>query len=401
MNLGRFIPNNRKEDKRYNFSNTASTFAIITVAVGIMALIISFSILNGFKKHIREVVYNCNGHDEVGFINGLDGLNSKPISVDSGFYKEYKKFPEIETVLATALKGCIVQNEQTVQGCIIKGYDSLGVDRFNDHLIKGEELKPQNARDVLVSQDLASKLSLDTGDVFVANFFAGKLKYRKLTVKGLFKTNLSEFDQNMIIGNIDLVRKLNKWDDTQTGGFEVVLKPKVDVDEFYNTLRSEIGFDLELIKIKDKYFHLFEWLTILDQNVLVLIVILFVLVLFSIISTMYILIFERNHMVGVLKSIGASNSQILSVFRTWGLKIAVIGMVIGNVLGLGFSLIQQGFKVIPLEAEHYYMDYVPVNLRLDVILSINIISVSVILVMLTVPYLIIVKMRPVENLRFN
>lgn len=402
MNLGRFIPNKIPSSGGVNFSQTASRFATLTIAVGVMALIMAYAILNGFKKHIQNIVYDFNGQFEVGYVHGMYGLNSYPIATDSGLYHDYReRFKQIKEVRAVTYKGCVLQSNQEVQGIVIKAYDSLGLAAMNKILVAGHGIVPTSGRSVLLSESLAKKMKLEIGDDFVANIFSGNLKHRKLVVSGIFKTNLSEFDQTFIISAMPLVQGLNKWEPNQVGGFEVTLNPGEDEEQAYKTLRSEIRYDLELIKTRDKFFQLFEWLLILDQNVLVLIVILFVLVLFSIISTMYILIYERNYMVGVLKTLGANDRQILVIFRTWGVQICVYGLLIGNAVALLFLFLQKELKVVGLDPEHYYMDYVPVEIDFTNLAAINVISVLTIVLILTIPYLVISKMKPIDNIRFD
>lgn len=405
MKLGTFIPNNVKQDGDYGFSTTASRFAALTIAVGLLALIIAFAILNGFKSHIKNVVYDFNGEYQISSINGMVAGKTTPIKIDSGFYQDYeKRFPEIEHVFALATKGFLLQHDSQIEGLIIKGYDEAGLTNINAKLIEGENLDPDSLRNVLVSELVSKKLGLKVGDSFVGNFFTNSLKHRKLKVVGVYKTNLSEFDKVYVIAPMDLVLKLNKWKEGEAEAIEVHMKKGYTEEDYYkfsNYLNSEIAFDLRVTQTNYDFAHLFQWLMILDQNVQVLIVILFILVLFSVISTMYILIYERNHMVGVLKSLGASNRQILSVFILQGVKIGLWGLFVGNVLSLLFLYVQKYLKVIGLDPEHYYMDYVPVEIDWWNIISINLISAIVVFTLLLIPYLIVMRMKPVDNLRFN
>lgn len=396
MNLGRFIPNKVSSVNKLALSSTAIKFACLTIVVGIFTLLVAFSVLTGFKTYIRQIVYQFNGHYEVSKIGSAD-----PIRLDSGVYKTYPSvFPEIEKIRAVSYLGGIVQYNQTVEGVVFKAYDSIGIADMNLHLIAGKAAHMNDERRVLISESFSRKMGLKLEDSFIANFFDGNIKYRKLIVSGIFKTNLSDFDEKMIVAPIALINQIYGWDTLKAARLEVVLKPGVNPDEFYDFFRIGIGYDLDVMASKDKFMHLFAWLLNLDQNVMVLIVILFVLVLFSIISTMYILVFERNQMVGVLKTLGATDRQILSVFRVIGLKIGGIGLLLGNTLALGFMYGQAQFKWLKLDPEHYYLDYVPIQIDWMQIISINVFSILVIVTMLAIPYFVIVKMKPIENLKF-
>lgn len=397
MRLGRFIPNKVSSDAKLALSSTAIRFAGLTIVVGIFTLVVSFAILNGFKSYIRDIIYHYNGHYEVAKL-----ASAEPVRLDSGLYKNYKtNFPAIEQIRAVSYLGGIIQHDQSVEGVLFKAYDSTGVSTINSQLITGKPISLDDERKVLISESLSKKLGLKVNDSFIANFFDGNIKYRKLEVSGVFKTNLSEFDEKLIVAPMPLINGIYHWDSTKAARLEVVLKPGVDPDEFYDEFRILVGYDLEVLSAHDKYVHLFAWLLNLDQNVVVLIVILFTLVLFSIISTMYILVFERNQMVGVLKTLGASDRQILSIFRSIGLRIGFIGMGIGNALAISFLFVQEKYQYLKLDPEHYYLNHVPVKIDWIQILAINGVSIVVILLILSVPYLVIVKMKPIENLKFS
>jgi lipoprotein-releasing system permease protein len=396
MNLGRFIPNKVQSGEKFTLSSTAIRFACLTIVAGIFTLILAFAILNGFKSYIRSIVYQYNGHFEITRFG-----NDQPVRLDSGIYQNHRQtFPEIDKIRAVSYVGGIIQHEEAVEGIVLKGYDSTGIADMNGQIIEGEPIKLGDERKVLISQTMADKLKLKVKDSFVANFFDGGIKYKKLQVIGIFKTNLSDFDDKLIISNIALVNDLFRWDESQAARLEVIMKPTVQIDEYHDNFRLMIGVEHELISAHDKYIHLFAWLKNLDQNVMVLIGILFVLVLFSIISTMYILVFEKNQMVGVLKTLGASDAQILSIFRNLGLRIGLLGMFLANILAVLVMFVQRKYQWIKLDPEHYYLNYVPVKIDWLNILIINGISFFVILFILTIPYFVIVKMRPIENLKF-
>ncbi len=342
-------------------------------------------------------MYQYNGHYEISRLG-----SPEPIRLDSGLYVNYQKlYPEIKKIRAVTYLGGIIQHQKSVEGVLFKAYDSTGIADINAQLIKGKGAKMNKEKEVLISESLSKKLNLKINQSFIANFFDGNIKYRKLKVCGIFRTNLSDFDEKMIISPMPLINQIYHWDNTKSARLEVILNPNTEPDLFFDRFRTSIDYDLDVISANQKFIHLFTWLLNLDQNVLVLIVILFVLVFFSIISTMYILVFERNQMVGVLKTLGANDSQILSVFRVIGIKIGAWGVLIGNTLAIAFLFGQEKFQWLKLDPEHYYLSHVPVQIDWFQILAINVFSILIIGLILTIPYLMIVKMKPIENLKFS
>jgi lipoprotein-releasing system permease protein len=264
------------------------------------------------------------------------------------------------------------------------------------------------SNEIVLSKVIANKLNVKVGDPVTIHFFQNPPRFRKLTVSGIYETNLSEyFDSKVVIGDIRLIQRLNDWSDSIAGGIEIYLRDNVSVEEAQLKLESLLekdmkkNFDKDAETIREKYLQVFEWLDLLDRQVGILLVIILFVICVNMISIILILVMERTQMIGILKALGASNGLIRSVFIYNGIGLIAKGLFLGNLLGIGFCFLQDKFKIIGLNPEDYYMKFVPVSWHWDVILLLNLLTFLIVTTVLLLPTAIVARITPIKAIRFD
>jgi lipoprotein-releasing system permease protein len=212
---------------------------------------------------------------------------------------------------------------------------------------------------------------------------------------------MEEFDENFIIGDIQLIRKINNWTDNQIGGYEILVNDFAQFEQTAQFVFDNMDYDIGMEKITDKYQTMFDWLDLLDQNVLIFLSLIVLVAAFNMVSSLFIMIMERTQMIGILKSLGATNSMISNIFFLNGLNIVVKGLLIGNSLGLLFCAVQYYFRLIPLDPENYYMDSVPIYWAWDSFLISNLVLFFIMCLALLIPTFSIIKIQPVKAIKFD
>jgi lipoprotein-releasing system permease protein len=255
--------------------------------------------------------------------------------------------------------------------------------------------------EVLLSTKIASILMLDLEDEVLVYFVQNPPRYRKLLVTGIYETGLEDFDDKFIIGDLNLVRRLNDWESNQVGGVEVFIDPNKEVSEAQSILFDQIAADLYVESIEQKYLQLFDWLALLHRNVYIFLTLILLVASFSMVSILLILIMERTNMIGILKSLGATNQMIRKIFIVSGTQLLTKGLFWGNSIGLGLALMQYYFKIIPLDQENYYMDFVPIYFDLRAIIGVNLLTCLLIVLSFFIPISIINLIQPVQTVRFD
>lgn len=261
---------------------------------------------------------------------------------------------------------------------------------------------------------MAQKLNAHVGDKLLTYFISKKTtddsltqnlgyekRVRKFIVSGIYQTGFADIDDNIVFAHLKQVQRLNYWDSNEAGGFEIELKDYSTIDAQTEIINDMVGQNVEAKSVKQIYPTLFSWLSLLDSNAFIIITLMIIVAVINMISALLILILERSNTIGLLKSIGAGNGLIQKVFIYQSFRMLLKGLLIGNIAGILICLLQQHFKFAKLNPESYYVSFVPVELHLNQILLVNLITVAACLLMMLLPVLIISRITPVKTLRFK
>jgi lipoprotein-releasing system permease protein len=404
VNVSKYISQKLTGSGAESFSSTVSRIAVISIAVGLAIMLVSFAILEGFRNEIQAKIFGFGAHLHVSKYDTNNSYEGYPISTRN-VLGEQERLPGIRHIQPFARKTAIIKTDEDVLGVVLKGVDqTYDLSGIQGNLVAGNLLSFTDTAasdDVLLSQKIASKLRLQVGDRAIFYFIQNPPRVRRLNVVGIYKTGLDEFDEVYAIGDLRQVRELNNWADTLVGGYEIYLNDFRNIDQVTENIYEEIAYDLQVEKITDRYAPLFDWLELLRKNVVIFLILIMFVATFNMVSTVFIMILERTNMIGILKALGATDQQIRRVFFFKGLQLTLKGLVWGNVIGLGFCLIQYYFKLIPLDPENYYMDTVPINWNLWAFVLLNLTILFVTMLAILIPSVLISRIRPVTAIRFD
>jgi lipoprotein-releasing system permease protein len=406
LNLSYFISKRIAGSANGGFSSTIHKIAIVTIAVGLGAAIVSFLIMQGFQRTIKNKIYGFSAHLTVTKFTMNNSTEEQPFFYNIDLFNHPEKFPVITHVQEYSHKPGLIKTPDEAMGVIFKGvgksFDTL---RFAENMVEGNFVTfPDTAysNQVVVSRIIADKLSLGVGDRIVVHFFQNPPRFRRLEVKGIYETNLSEYyDTKIIIGDLRLVQRLNDWADSVAGGIQVFIKDPERADEALVTIGESMDYDLYIEKTSETFIQVFEWLGLVNRQVIILLGIILFVVCVNMISVILILVMERIQMVGMLKALGARNSVIRGVFVYGGINLILRGLVFGNILGLGLCYLQDRYKFIKLNAHDYYMSYVPIGWSFETVVMLNVLTFSVVTVVLLLPTAIVARVRPISAIRFD
>lgn len=301
----------------------------------------------------------------------------------------------------------IMRTEENFDGIVYKGvgkdFDSV---RFKKFLVEGKIPKFDEEgynNHILISENTARHLALHPKDSIVTIFSADAENpiYRKFVVAGIYKTDIKLIDDLVVVGDINQVRKILDMKPTEIGGEEIFLKNVNNIDADFPEIETLIGYKNYAEKASDQYPQINDWIQIFDLNIGLIITIMLIVVIINIIMVLLILIIERTNSIGVLKTLGATNFQIRSLFINYTLLIMIPGLILGNVIGLGLLMVQKYFKIIKLDPANYFISVVPVDLNAIYIISI---SVGVLLVSglsMILPSYLISRISPVKSIRYD
>jgi lipoprotein-releasing system permease protein len=408
MNFELFIARHIIGRGRDSVSAPYVRIAIISVALGIAVMIISLAIVTGFQQEIRGKVIGFGSHIQIVGFDFNKSYEPTPVNMEQEFYPYHNDIPGVKHIQVFANKAGIIKTDDQIQGVILKG---IGPDYdwsfLNDKIVEGKSFQVSaeaRSNDVLISRKLADKLKINLGDDLRVYFITEGQKQprgRKFTVTGIYETGLAEIDDLYIIGDIGHIRKLNEWSNNQVAGFEVLIKDFSALEEISGQIHKNIPYDLKAVPISDLYPQIFSWLELQDMNVVVIIVLMVLVAGITMISTLLVLILERTNMIGILKALGTRNWSIRKIFLYNAAYIILVGLFWGNLIGLGLSLLQYYFELIPLSQESYYVSVVPINLSFSGVATLNIATLLVCTMILVVPSYVITRITPLKAIRFD
>jgi lipoprotein-releasing system permease protein len=391
--------------------------AVGSISLGIAVMVLTVSIITGFKNEIKSKAVGFSGDVVINAYTNNNSFEQEPVSMQAPFLKDLQLNKEIMHIQPFATKNAIIKTTDENQGIIIKGVDkSYDWTFIKQYILQGSipvYTDSVSSDKIIISKTIAQKLNAHIGDKLLTYFVSRKqtndssqslgyeYRVRKFILCGIYQTGFADIDDNIVFAHLKQIQRLNYWSNDQAGGFEIELKDYNKIDNQADLINEMVGQNLEAKSVKQIYPTLFSWLSLLDSNAFIIIALMISVAVINMISALLILILERSNTIGLLKSIGAGNGLVQKVFMYQSFRMLVKGLVIGNVAGITLCLIQKQFKLVRLPPASYYVSYVPIELHIDLLLFVNLLTIICCLIMMLFPVLIISKISPVKTLRFK
>lgn len=417
MNLEFFIADRliRTKERKSNISMPIINIAIAAIAIGLIMMIVSVATGLGLQQKIRQKIAAFNGHIIISNFNDNQSQASlEPVSINQDFYPKFTSVDGIKHIQAVASKAGIIRTENGFEGIVFKGVGpEYDWNNLQEYLVAGRipNLKSDLNNEIIISEYLANRLELKVADkcnTFFMKEEENKLpNLRNFKIVGIYNSGFQEFDATYVLGDIRHIQRMNKWLPTQVGSFEVFIDDFSRIEEkgaeVYNNSQNkeDATKTLDTQTISSKYFYIFEWLKLFDFNIAVILIIMIVVSTINMVVALLVLILERTQMIGILKSLGASDWSVRKIFLYNAAHLIVKGLFWGNSIGIGLLLIQKYFGIVKLNPENYYVNVAPVDLNLWYILLLNIGTVVVCLLVLLIPSYVITKISPVKAIKFS
>ena len=390
-----------------NISSRIIKVAILALTISVTAIIISIVTGKGLQEVIENKITSFNGNIIIStFDNNNSQLSLNPLEFDVKTKSLLESIKNISSFQTVAYKGGIIKHKDNFEGIIFKGVDPKKNNlSFTEFIVNGRFIDSISIKknEILISKTLSRKLNVNIGDTVVGFFKRDNYQIipnqRKYVIVGIYESGFYDFDDIYIFGDLNQVQSLNSWTNNEVGGIEVYIKDSKKDNILAKQLYESLPSSLDVITVRSKYDNIFQWISLFDLNIYIILIIMILVGVINIATALLILIFERASMIGILKTIGATDFQIQKVFLWNGLKIIIKGIIFGNIFGLGFYLSQKYFRWIKLDPITYYVSYAPVKLDFFDWLSVNLFMVFICLFLLLFPTKIISSFSPSENIR--
>ena len=409
MNIAFFIANRLRQIGRGKKTVSARIITIATaaVAIGTAMILITLVTVTGLQEAIENKTAAFNGHYSIStFSNHSSKLSLTPVGVPQSIKEQLRALEGVVGLEGVAYKGGLLKTDTSFEGILFKGVAAtFDWSKLEDFLVQGRYPSAAQSNEILISQRLANRLALALDDR-VLGYFQKDARQRvpntrRFTVVGIYNSGFPEVDNTYVLGSIAQIQGLNKWSASEVGAYEVFAPKTLDDPKLLQTIYNSLPMDLDVIPLKEQYPSIFQWMALLDYNIIIILVVMTIVGVINMATALLIMIFERSRMIGLLKTLGSSNLLIHRIFLTNGGFILLRGLFWGNAIGLLFYFGQRYGQWITLDPITYFVEVAPVSLHFGSWLMMNLLLLGVSLLMLWFPVMIVSKISPTKTLKFK
>lgn len=399
--------------QRKSVSKPAIHIATIGVAIGLAVMIVSVSVVLGFKNTIRDKVTGFGSHIQVENILNYSSASINPICIDDSMLNVLNTIPGVKHAERYDISQGILKTDSDFLGIALKGIGpEYDITFLTNNLLAGKMPKfsdKDSSYKLVISQTIANRLSLNVDDRVFAYFIdEDGAKARRFTVAAIYQTNMKRFDDSFCFTDIITTNKLNGWFDGQCSGAELIVDNLDNVNITHRNVIENVNRTYDRYNniftsrtIYEVYPQVFSWLNLLDINVWIILGLMIILAGFTMISGLLIIILERTQMIGLLKALGARNIVIRKIFLWFATFIIGRGLLFGNIIGLGIIFLQKTTGLIKLDPQAYYVSEIPFELNIWIILLINVVTLLISVIVLIGPSYLISTIRPARSMRYE
>lgn len=416
MGFNLFLANKigSKVDSTGKLSRMGSIISVLSVAVSVAVIIIAVAVADGFRKEIKGKARGF-ASDITLTVPGVNIINeNSPLPARFSYLDKFTQLPFVESVNGVSYRHGILKTNEEIGGMLLKGVDSTyNLNFYRENLVGGAlpNLSTASAsNEIIISKRLADMLGYEVGDRVEAYFIGDNVRLRRFTVVGIFDAQLEQLDKMLAVGDIRHVNRLNGWGE-ECSGFEIYLKERYHNGDM-QFIRGELDRliyenskdgDPALVpsSLEQRFYVLFDWLHLLDLNVVIILALMIAVAGFNMVSGLLIMLFERISQIGLLKALGMTNFAVAKIFLTKAAIVVLQGMLYGNAFAIAVAVLQQRFGLITLNPENYFVSAVPIDLNFASIIGMNVLAFLLIMAVMVLPCHFISKISPATTMRVN
>ena len=371
---------------------------MVSIAVSFLIMIIAVAVSSGFREEIRDGISDLTGDvqllpADMNYIN-----DSSPMSMEADFITDIESLPEVKRVVPAVYRAGIIKNGENIHGVLFKGIPREAGEA--DTVKLGVRI-PSRLRDLI---------GIDVGDKMLTYFIGENVKVRNFNVTGVYDGIMDGTDNMVVLADMADLQRLGGWASDEVSTLEISLVPAMrnsfgmrEASDKIGMIAMENGLEdsgrLVATSVMSRYPQIFDWLDLIDFNVVFILILMTIVAGFNMISGLLIMLFRNISTIGTLKSLGMTDRSIAKVFLKVASVIVLKGMLIGNAVAFLICGLQKWTNVLKLNPENYFVSFVPIHLDIPMILVADVLSFVVIMLLLLIPCLFISRVDPAQTVR--
>lgn len=398
---------------RLKVSKPAVRIAIAGVAIGLAVMIVSASVVFGFKHTIQDKVIGFGAHIQVADFMTLQNQEQYPIQMNDSMMRVIRTIPGVAHAQRYAIKQGLLKTDKDFLGVMFKGvgpeYDTTFL---HNNLVEGSIPRfsdQKSGNHILISRKMANMLQVKCGDKIFAYFIGQQgVRARRFTIEGIYQTNLTHYDRSTCFTDLYTAVRLNGWEADQASGAEVTITDFNRIDEVESLFTDRInrtidnyGATYSSKTIQEINPQIFQWLSLLDLNVWIILALMLAVAGVTMVSGLLIIILERTTMIGILKALGARNKTIRHIFLWFAVFIIGRGLLLGDAIAMALLLLQRYTGIVKLDPTTYYVDTAPVEINIPVIIALNVATLLASVFVLIAPSFFVSHIHPAKSMRYE
>jgi lipoprotein-releasing system permease protein len=398
------------------FSRFIIRLSIVATVISVMVMIVALSLANGFQETVSQKVFSFWGHIRIQEKQPGKAVIAEetPITRNDSLALLISHNPNVASIHPFATKYAILKTKDQIEGVLLKGFDSTyDPHHIQPFITQGRFIHFNDSsysREIMISAYTAGQLQLKLNDRILIYFIRpdGAIRPDKLTISGIYKTSIEEYDKTFAIGDLKLIQRLNSdpesgWDENAVGGYEIFLKNYKEINKVANDIYNMEPFPTtwNTVSVKDISPNIFDWLNMQDVTRNVLIGFMVIVAVINLITCLIILVLERLRMIGILKALGATDWTVQKIFLRHSAFITITGIVLGTALALILLFIQKQTGIVTLREDAYYMSTAAVKIVWWQIGVICMGTLFICFVVLMIPSLLVRRIQPVKAIQFR
>ena len=388
--------------RRLRFKGRVVTAA---VAVSFLVVIIAVAVSSGFRHEIRDGLSDMMGDVQLTMadINYMD--ESSPVNAMQSYLPYVEDMPGVERVSPVIYRAGIAKQSEDIYGVMLKGVEG-GVRS------RGADVSDTLSLAVSIPSPLAESAGLKVGDRLLTYFIGEKVKVRQFNVADIYEPLVRTDDRHLVYADIKDMQRLNGWSDGQVSMLEVSLdegykdpaRMLAVTDQMSEVIIDNLSWDDDLLRpvsSVERFPQIFEWVELIDFNVVFVLILMIAVAGVNMITGLLIMLLENISTIGLLKSLGMRNVEIMNVFITRAAGTVFKGMLIGNIIAFALCFLQNMTHVISLDPVNYFVSYVPIHLDVLEILKADFVAFVAIIVLLVLPSLFVLRVDPSKTVKMD
>jgi len=410
LNFEKFIAKRLHSEKKlqHNISRPILKMAIAAVSLSMAVMIVAIASGKGLQDKISDKVTGFSSDIQVKILDLNQSYETAPLLADSFLTTPIQNIEGLSHIQRQISKNSLIKTDVEFEGIVVKGVgEEYDWSYLKEHLVSGsipDFSSEKKSQDCILSQSLADKLSIDIDSTALFYFQrenSANPLIRKLKIVGIYDTGMGLFDDIFVLADIRHLQKINKWNADQCSGLEIQIDDNSDKLAITEQLEAITPYNTTVTTAEENFPQIFDWIKLFDMNIAIVLILMIIVASINMISSLLIIILERTKMIGMMKTLGATNISIKRIFLYHAYFLLQRGLLIGNGVGLALCAIQYYLEPIQLDPTHYYVKALPISLLLEHWLLINALSIGICMIILIIPAYLIQKVEPIKALRYE